>query len=175
MLNRCDTSLSRLVITVPAHQRSTYRKSSDVIPDIVVWLFWFHINASVVKWPSAAIFIWSRVHEIFSFSRFTSYQLSSYQPANEKKAVKNTNQKIERKNNPQWIGQLLANYRKSARGKKDLRESIKRNLFRLWLFFCSCSQDEMDGALFRSSKVVSSREGRLGNGCEIDPSKKKEK
>lgn len=60
---------------------SIYRKSPDDMPDMVFSLtFWFHINASVVKWPSAAIFICSRVQVIFSASRFTSYQLSSYQP-----------------------------------------------------------------------------------------------
>lgn len=59
----------------------TYRKSPDDMPDMVFSsTFWFHINASVVKCPSAAIFICSRVHVIFSASRFTSYQLSSYQP-----------------------------------------------------------------------------------------------
>lgn len=50
------------------------------MPEIVFSSFWFHISASVVRCPSAACFIWSAVHEMFSASRFTSYQLSSYQP-----------------------------------------------------------------------------------------------
>lgn len=63
-----------------------YRKSPDDMPDMVFSsTFWFHINASVVKCPSAAIFICSRVQVIFSASRFTSYQLSSYQPVQKRK------------------------------------------------------------------------------------------
>lgn len=59
----------------------TYRKSSEVMPEIVVWLeFWFHMRASVVKWPSAASRICSGVHSIPSFSKFVSNQLSSYHP-----------------------------------------------------------------------------------------------
>lgn len=62
-------------------QNGTNLKSSADIPDIVVWLlFWCHINASVVKCPSAACRISSSEHEMFSFFRFTSYQLSSYHP-----------------------------------------------------------------------------------------------
>lgn len=62
-------------------QKITYSKSLADIPDMVFSSpFWFHINASVVKCPSAAIRICSRVHVMFSFSRFTSNQLSSYQP-----------------------------------------------------------------------------------------------
>lgn len=58
----------------------SHLKSSDVMPEMVVWLFWFHMRASVVRWASAAIRISSFVQEMFSSTKFTSYQLSSYQP-----------------------------------------------------------------------------------------------
>lgn len=50
------------------------------MPEMVRWLFWFHIRASVVMWPSAASRICSLVHSMCSFSIVTSNQLSSYQP-----------------------------------------------------------------------------------------------
>lgn len=50
------------------------------MPEMVRWLFWFHISASVVMWPSAASRICSLVHSMCSFSIVTSNQLSSYQP-----------------------------------------------------------------------------------------------
>lgn len=74
-LNKIQTPILR------KNEKRTYSKSLADIPDMVFSsIFWFHINASVVKWPSAAIRICSRVHVIFSFSKFTSNQLSSYQP-----------------------------------------------------------------------------------------------
>lgn len=84
-----------------------YRKSPDDMPDMVFSsTFWFHINASVVKCPSAAIFICSRVQVIFSASRFTSYQLSSYQPV----------QRME------WMGVI-----RDTQTKKKKRNARKRN------------------------------------------------
>lgn len=70
--------------TVEIRYRVAYRKSSDDIPEMVFWLFWFHMSASVVRCPWAAILISSLVHEMFSFLRFTSYQLSSYHPETNK-------------------------------------------------------------------------------------------
>lgn len=66
--------------SVRRYKVKSHRNSSDDMPEIVFSSFWFHISASVVRCPSAACFIWSTVHEMFSASRFTSYQLSSYQP-----------------------------------------------------------------------------------------------
>lgn len=75
----------------------TYRKSSEVIPEMVVWLeFWFHMRASVVRWPSAASRICSGVQSMPSFSKFVSNQLSSYQPTEINSYVTYNDEKIKK-------------------------------------------------------------------------------
>lgn len=52
-----------------------------ILEMVVSSLFWFHMSASVVRWPSAASRICSTVQSMDSFARFCSNQSSSYQPA----------------------------------------------------------------------------------------------
>ena len=57
------------------------------IPESDMVLSWFHIMASVVRWPFAASFIWSSVQLMPSLTRLCSYHLFSYQPWNEKTLI----------------------------------------------------------------------------------------
>lgn len=61
-----------------------------ILEMVISSLFWFHIRASVVRCPSAAIRICSTVQSMDSFSKFCSNQLSSYQPTVQKQKKKST-------------------------------------------------------------------------------------
>lgn len=112
----------------------TYRKSPDDMPDMVFsFEFWFHINASVVRCPSAAIFICSRVQVIFSASRFTSNQLSSYQPIMCRKKEEEKSWLFDRrKEKKNWILDSIKLHKDDNRPiqfKLDIH--LKHNLFHL--------------------------------------------
>jgi hypothetical protein len=60
---------------------------SLTMPLRVLFVSWYHMTASVVRWPSAAVRISSLVQLIFSCSKLFSYQLFSYQPGSILKAL----------------------------------------------------------------------------------------